>query len=224
VRGEGGTAVVEGRMRRPALGPGPRGCRGGGVGHSAASGAARRRGRARGSRRTGALTGGRKGRRAEERLRGARPRRCGRRRGRRCGPCGRWWTGGAAMASTVLPSIMQASVPGSRLDLAVERRGRLVEEEDRRVLEDHARKRDCAGAARPRASPPARPRGRRSPCGPSPSWRRRMNSWPPRAARRRPSGPPSVGPPVEEVLAHAPVEERRVLARPCRWRGAASPA
>ena len=53
-----------------------------------------------------------------------------------------------AIAITVLPSISAEQLVLDReLDLAVERRGRLVEDQDRRVLEDHARDRDALALA-----------------------------------------------------------------------------
>ena len=53
-----------------------------------------------------------------------------------------------AIAITVLPSISVEELLLDRdLDLAVERRGRLVEHQDRRVLQDHARERDALALA-----------------------------------------------------------------------------
>ena len=60
-----------------------------------------------------------------------------------------------AIAITVLPftQVRQLSLDG-RFDLRIERRGRLVEDQDRRILQDHPRDRDPLALPARQLDPP----------------------------------------------------------------------
>ena len=172
-----------------------------------------RRRRARGSRRTGGATASRSGRRAAAARRACPARRCGpasstTRRSmramvdRRC-----------AIAITVLPSIrLEQLLLDRELDLAVERRGGLVEHQDRRVLQDHARDRDAlALAARELDAALADVRLVAGAAVPVPQADDELVRL--RLARRRdrPAASLARGPAVADVGGDRAVQQRRVL-------------
>ena len=82
-----------------------------------------------------------------------------------------------AMAITVLPCISRVeALLDRRLDLGVERRGRLVEHQDRRVLEQHARDRDALALAAGQLDAALADMRVVAACGPCGSARPAMNS------------------------------------------------
>ena len=74
-------------------------------------------------------------------------RRCGRGRARPAGPSARWSRAGARSRSRSCPPSAPRLAWIAASTSLVERRGRLVEHQDRRILEDHARDRDALALA-----------------------------------------------------------------------------
>ena len=138
--------------------------------------------------------------RAQQLARAGPARRCGRRRARRCGRRSRMVDSRWAMTKVVRPAIRRSQrLEQQRLGARVQRGGRLVEDQDRRVLEEGAGDGQplplAAGQRRARARPPPC-RSRRAARG------RTRRRWPPRAAAAI-SLAGGVRPAVGDVLGHA---------------------
>ena len=112
-----------------------------------------------------------------------------------------------------------------RLDLAVQRGGRLVQHQDRRVLQDHPRQRHPLPLAARQLHAAFADMGVIAASGPSGSCRVRMKSCASARARRRDHlvvG--GIGAAVEDVVAHRAVQQARILLHHADLRGAGCPA